>query len=494
MYYPNNSIKIDEIKTLPSCQEQNGLSISDKLLELVQVFNLKSLCSKNGMVKHKGYAVSEIFTVLILFPFMAISTVRSFYRSRFNKLIQAQKDTFFRLKNNENYNWRSFIYLFAKRYKTLTKKSKSDTAETPKCLIVDDTVINKVGTRLEFIGKIFDHVSMRHVLGFKLLLMAFWDGNSLIPLDFSYHTEKGKNKKYPFGLFKRQLKKRFSKQRNKKSAGCKRAKELSVDKITNAIAMIKRAVKHGFIPDYVQTDSWFSVERLIKTVRQIKKGIIHFLGMVKMDKRLYEYQGQKLNAKQLKKQLKSNMKRAKKLNIYYIEVIVNYSDIGRVKLFFTRFSKRSKWRLLMTTNLNLTFHQTIEIYNLRWTIEVLFKECKQLLNLGQCQSNDFDAQIADASISLIIYMMLSFHKKINCYNTLGELFSQYRDDFIEATVAQKLWELFLTIQLKIAEVLEIDYNKFMQVIFQTPEFQNSLKSLLKIFPEDNLSVELNKAT
>ena len=148
----------------------------------------------------------------------------------------------------------------------------------------------------------------------------------------------------------------------------------------------------------------------------------------------------------------------------------------------------------MTTNLDLTFHQTIEIYNLRWTIEVLFKECKQLLNLGQCQSNDFDAQIADASISLIIYMMLSFHKKINCYNTLGELFFKYRDDFIEATVAQKLWELFLTIQLKIAELLEIDYKKFMQVIFQTPEFENSLKSLLKIFPEDNLSVELNKAT
>ena len=213
-----------------------------------------------------------------------------------------------------------------------------------------------------------------------------------------------------------------------------------------------------------------------------------------MDKRLYEYQGQKLNAKQLKKQLKSNMKRAKKLNIYYIEVIVNYSDIGRVKLFFTRFSKRSKWRLLMTTNLDLTFHQTIEIYNIRWTIEVLFKECKQLLNLGQCQSNDFDAQIADASISLIVYMMLSFHKKIHCYTTLGELFSQCRDDFIEATVAQKLWQLFLTIQLTIAEIFEIDYNRMMQVVFQTSEFQNTLKSLLKIFSEDNLSIELNKAT
>ena len=219
--------------------------------------------------------------------------------------------------------------------------------------------------KIEFIGKVFDHVSRHFVLGFKLLLLAFWDGNSLIPLDFSFHNEKGKNKKYPFGLLKRQLKKRFSKKRDKKSAGYKRSQELFVDKITNAIAMLKRAVKHGFIPDYVLTDSWFSSEKMIETIRKIKKGIIHVLCMVKMDNRLYEYQGQKLNAKELKKQLKSKMKRAKKLHIYYIEVIVNYSDIGAVKLFFTRFSKRSKWRLLLTTNLDLSFHQAIKIYNIR---------------------------------------------------------------------------------------------------------------------------------
>ena len=46
MYYPNNSIKIDEIRTLPSCQGQNGLSISDKLLELVQVFNVNPSVQK----------------------------------------------------------------------------------------------------------------------------------------------------------------------------------------------------------------------------------------------------------------------------------------------------------------------------------------------------------------------------------------------------------------------------------------------------------------
>jgi hypothetical protein len=56
-------------------------------------------------------------------------------------------------------------------------------------LIVDDTVIPKVGRRIEFIGKVFEQVIKRWVLGFKLLVLACWDGNSLIPLGFSYHAE-----------------------------------------------------------------------------------------------------------------------------------------------------------------------------------------------------------------------------------------------------------------------------------------------------------------
>lgn len=446
------------------------------------------------MVKYKGYPVADILSVLLLFPFMALATVNSFMSSRFKQLIAAQKDTFFRLKNNESYQWRRLVYLFAKTFKKLTHNDADAAPKTPRCLIIDDTVIPKVGRRIEFIGKVFDHVLHHWVLGFKLLVLAFWDGNSLIPLDFSYHAEKGKNKKYPFGLLKRQLRHRFSKPRPTGTAGATRAQEVSVDKITNAIALIKRAIKHGFVPEYVLSDSWFSVERFITTVRQLKQGLIHFLGMVKMDKRRYDYQGQQLNANELKQQLKAtHMKRAKQLNAYYIEVIVTYSDIGPVKLFFTRFSKRSKWRLLLSTNVNLTFHQALEIYTIRWTIEVMFKECKQLLNLGVCQSNDFDAQIADASMSLLVYLMLSFHKKIYSYTTLGALFAEYSDELLEATVAEKLWQLFLTIQLTIAKIFDIDYTQLMRTIFQLPEVRTTIKSLAEIFFDDHCSIEFKNA-
>jgi hypothetical protein len=489
------NIKIEHIKSIAT---KDKLAISDKLIDLFRMFNISALCYKNKMIKFKGYSVSDIISVLTLFPFMAISTVNSFMLSRFKQLIDAQKDAFFRLKNNEEYNWRNLTYLFAKRFNKLNARhndrAADQSSENPQCLIVDDSLIPKSGRKIEFIGKVFDHVTKDWVLGFKFLLLAFWDGNSLIPLDFSYHAEKGKNKKYPFGLLKRQLNQRFTKPRSKDTAGYRRAQEVFVDKITTAIALIKRAVKHGFVPDYVLSDSWFSTKKLIKAVRQLKQGIIHFLGMVKMDQRLYDYQGQQLNAKELIKKLKPTlMKRAKKLNAYYIEVMVNYNDIGPVKLFLTRFSKRSKWRLILATDLNLSFQQAMKIYNIRWTIEVMFKECKQHLNLGKCQSNDFDAQIADTTISLLVYMMLSFHKKIHSYTTLGALFAQYRDDFIEATVAEKLWQLFITLQFTIAEILEIDCTKMMRVIFQLPEVNNMFKSLAKLLLEDNCSIAFKKA-
>jgi len=36
-----------------------------------------------------------------------------------------------------------------------------------------------------------------------------------------------------------------------------------------------------------------------------------------------------------------------------------------------------------------------------------FKEAKQLLGLGKCQSNDFDAQIADTTITMIQHLLLT---------------------------------------------------------------------------------------
>ena len=70
----------------------------------------------------------------------------------------------------------------------------------PLCLIIDNTTLTKTGQLIEEVSQVFDHVSMRKVLGFKLLVLSYWDGISHIPIDFTMHREKRKNKDFSFHL------------------------------------------------------------------------------------------------------------------------------------------------------------------------------------------------------------------------------------------------------------------------------------------------------
>ena len=68
----------------------------------------------------------------------------------------------------------------------------------------------------------------------------------------------------------------------------------------------------------------------------------------------------------------------------------------------------------------------IEIYQPRWTIAVFFKDAKQLLDLGKCQSNDFNAQIADATITLVQYILLTLKYRIENYESKIGMFAEIK--------------------------------------------------------------------
>jgi hypothetical protein len=91
-------------------------------------------------------------------------------------------------------------------------------------------------------SRVFDHVQGKCILGFKLLVCAFFDGKSTIPIDMSLHCEKGKKK--DFGLTAKQRKNRFSKKRKKEDPNFMRFKESTDSKLQVAVEMLKRAWAH----------------------------------------------------------------------------------------------------------------------------------------------------------------------------------------------------------------------------------------------------------
>jgi len=157
--------------------------------------------------------------------------------------------------------------------------------------------------------------------------------------------------------------------------------------------MIKRAIKHGFIAQYVLCDSWFTSYDFIKDIRVIKGGAMHIIAGIRADKRKYNHDGEMFNAKQLTAQCKANSKekRCRAFNIRYYELVVDYGDIGLIKLLICRYPGQKEWRCFICTDINLPFIEIMRIYGIRWKIEIMFEYQKQFLNLGKCQSNDFDA-------------------------------------------------------------------------------------------------------
>lgn len=187
--------------------------------------------------------------------------------------------------------------------------------------------------------------------------------------------------------------------------------------------------------------------------------------------------GKEYSAGQLLKHLQGNKKRCRKVNSHYIECTVNYKG-ETLKLFFSRFSKRSKWRLLVTTDTSLSYIKAIEIYQIRWSIEVMFKELKQYLHIEKCQSLDFDAQIADTTIRMIQYLILTFKKRFDDYETLGELFRQSKETLQEIVLAERLWLLFLAIVKEIGDVLDIDVTELIEKMIWVEEAENLINKLL----------------
>jgi hypothetical protein len=118
----------------------------------------------------------------------------------------------------------------------------------------------------------------------------------------------------------------------------------------------------------------------------------------------------------LKKQDKKP-KRCRKFNYYYHSYIANIDGLD-VAVFVSKRGVNGKWHTLITTDTSLKFVKVIEIYSIRWSIEVFFKETKQLLGLGKPQSTNFDVQIAQTTIVFVQYLLISIRYRMGAYETI----------------------------------------------------------------------------
>jgi len=399
-----------------------------------------------------------------------------------NKYVQFGKDTYYRLMNNPRINWRGF--LFAVAIRSLESMSERITNETDikaagkaiKAFIFDDTPIKKTGQNMEGVSRIWNHVIQKHILGYQLLVMGLYTGIIFIPLNFSLHREKGKNASKPYGFKKSKRQKQFNKKRDSKTAGAKRKKELDITKIASLVRMIKMAIKAGFTADYVLTDSWYTCWETVKTA--LDNGL-HYIGMFSIVKTKFKFNNKQLTYNEIRHMNRKNIKRNKRFKLYYIRTVVQWN--GRnIVLYATRKGRNGKWRYIISTDISLNFTQTIEIYQIRWSIEVFFKESKQHFMLGKNQSQDFDSQISDTTLRMIEYIFIALQHKVEKYESIGKIFEQHKEYAKELKLHERLVLLLIAV-IDIIEILfnEADFENIFENVIYNQKAQDRLYDLLK---------------
>lgn len=352
-------VNIDELQSVLSNENETIVGIQ----RFMQPFTLGTTLKHYSALKQQGYKLTDVLIWLCVIQTMGLSIYQATRQGISNLILCGEKCVYYRLMENPRINWRGlYRRIVIKYYEIVKNKGEEPIKGAIRCLIIDDTLIEKTGKLIEGVTKVFDHAKQKTVLGLKMLVLGYWDAMNFLSIDFSVHHELGKNKKG--GLTKKEQRLQHTKVRKKNSCTSQRKNELNESKIDSAIKMLKRAEKLGLPINYVLADSWFTCMELIKVVRTLAKGTVHFLGMVVTNRHKFEYKGKSYTTTGLITLLERKTSHySRKFKCRYIDVMVHYQGIN-FRLILIKYGTKGNFRAALTTNLNLNFSEMMNIYKI----------------------------------------------------------------------------------------------------------------------------------
>jgi len=106
---------------------------------------------------------------------------------------------------------------------------------------------------------------------------------------------------------------------------------------------------------------------------------------------------------------------------------------------------KKDWALFLTTDMHLSMSKMLEIYALRWGIEVYFKEAKQHLGFLEEQTATFASHTASIHLCAIRYLMLMHNKLAGHESRIGDIRSNIQEQLDTLSFAGRLWQIFRSI-------------------------------------------------
>ena len=415
----------------------------------------------------QGTSVFDIFCTL----FVLVFRQRNFWRwSVSGKDAPAfGLDTVYRFLNSPFHNWRGFLSRLA--LKSVAFLVPLTSTEERKVFVIDDSVYDRNRSKkLELLSIVYDHVEKRFVRGFRMLTLAFTDGISLIPMDFAL-------------LGSKKVLCEANPDVDGRSHGAKRRAEAVQEAPKVLLSMIDRCRNIIREESYIVFDSWFCFPELIRALTNRK---LHVTGRLKKNDTRYLFRRKCKNCLLTLEQLYAKLsriphtvrKRQQKGNGDIIGSLrVALPSKGKeeaipAKIVFLQ-NKRSKdpqeWLAILTTDLELSEEQVVQMYAKRWKIEEFFKVAKSLLKLdSEFQGRSYDMLIGHATVVCARHIFLELERRRTLDDrTCGELFYHCCDELPDLKVREAVIRIF--------QVLEAFVTKFFS------DGKDVLKSCIEYF-------------
>ena len=421
-----------------------------ELLAFWKTVSLRDALARYCRNKLQGFAVFDIFCTL----FVLVFRQRNFWRwSVSGKDIPSfGRDTAYRFLNSSFHNWRAFLSRIA--LKAIAFLVPLTSSKERKIFVVDDSLYDKNRSKkLELLSIVYDHVEQRFVRGFRMLTLAFTDGISLIPLDFAL-------------LGSKKILCEANPDIDGRSHGAKRRAEAVGEAPEILLSMIDRLrdiIREG---SYIVFDSWFSFPSLIRALVGRK---LHVAARLKNNDTRYLFRRKckdclvtlaqlygklsRIPCSVRKRQQKEN---ADVLGSLCVALPPNGAEEAiPVKIVFVRnkcSKKPQEWLAILTTDLELSEEQVVQMYAKRWNIEEFFKVAKSLLQLErEFQGRSYDMLIGHATLVCVRYIFLELERRRTLdVRTCGELFYHCCDELPDLKLREAILRIFQALEAFVA--------------------------------------------
>ena len=331
--------------------------------------------------------------------------------------------------------------------------------------MVDDSVKVRKGKKLEGVSRHFDHLLGRTVKGQQVLTLGLATDEQFLVLD---------NEIYMSQIQRQLLKNDFNDARS--IVGKRFQETVSKTKPELLVSMVKRAMTNGIEADYLLADAWFGNKSTIRLAHNVNSVPILRMKNNKTKYRYYsnnegnrvykDYTAAELHHLLVRKnwkvcsetpyqcvsiEVELNLAQKEgepenwvKTQLLYVRGTADKDEIPKVG--------KKDWALFLTTDLSLVPSKLLEIYSLRWGIEVYFKEAKQYLGWLKEQTETFASHIASLHLCAIRYTLLVYAKiQSNC--RVCDVRKKMDEQLTLLSYGKKMWGLFrFIIQTSLSEI------------------------------------------